>query len=60
MIAALPLIQLGISFLSTLIDSFTKSNVPQEVIDALNAALVAVQAHAADLISKADLESQRG
>jgi len=54
------LIGLGINFLSTLIGSLTNNKAPQDVIDAVNAAITALQAHQADLMTKADWESLRG
>jgi hypothetical protein len=54
------LIGLGINFLSTLIGSLTANKAPQEVIDAVNAAILALQKHQADLMTKADWESLRG
>ncbi len=54
------LIGLGINFLSTLIPSLTTNKAPQEVLDAVQAAIAALQAHQADVMSKANWEDLRG
>lgn len=60
MVPYMPLIELGINLLSPLIGQLTKSSVPVEVTDALQAGLDALVKHKADLMSKPDWESQRG
>ena len=54
------LLSVGIGFLKQFIASMTKSNAPQEVLDGLQAAITALETHQADIMSKADWESQRG
>ncbi len=54
------LVQLGLTALKALFDSFTKAKAPQEVLDSLSAAISAVEAHLNDLMSKSDWEAQRG
>lgn len=54
------LIQLGLTALQAILQSFTKAQAPQEVIDGLQAAITATQNHLNDLMSKADWEAQRG
>jgi hypothetical protein len=54
------LIGLGLNFLSQFLGSLTKAKAPQEVIDAIQASIVALQKHQTDLMSKADWEAQRG
>lgn len=54
------LVQLGLTALKAILESSTKANAPQEVIDAIGAAIVAVETHLNDLMSKADWEAQRG
>jgi hypothetical protein len=59
MIALLPLLDVGLSFLQTFL-SHTKSNVPSEVAGAVQAAIDAIAAHRNDLVTKAALDAQRG
>lgn len=54
------LIGLGLQLLQTIIGSFTKSQVPAEVVAALQSAATAVEAHYNDAVTKAELEAQRG
>lgn len=54
------LVQLGLTFLKQFLTSMTQAKAPQEVIDALQAAIVAVENHLNDVMSKADWEAQRG
>lgn len=54
------LIQLGLTALKAILESFTKAQAPQEVIDGITAAIVATENHLNDLMSKADWEAQRG
>lgn len=56
----LTLIELGLGLLNQLLSSFTKSNAPAEVINAINSAITAVQNHYDDEVTKAALEAQRG
>ena len=57
---AITLVELGLGLLQQLLTSFTKNGAPAEVISSINAAIAAVQAHYDDLVTKANLESQRG
>lgn len=57
---SLALVEMGLGLLNQLLSSFTKSNVPAEVINSIQAAITAVQAHYDDLVTKANLEAQRG
>ena len=54
------LLGLGITFLSQFLSSLTTNKAPQEVLDAVQASINALQAHQNDVMSKADWESQRG
>lgn len=54
------LLQLGLTFLAQFLQSLTANKAPQEVIDAVQAAITALQAHQADVMSMADWEAQRG
>jgi hypothetical protein len=54
------LIDLGISLGKELLGSLTKAKAPQDVLDAAGAAVTALVAHKNDLITKANLEAQRG
>lgn len=54
------LLDLGIALGKELLGSFTKAKLPQEVLDAAGATVSALEAHKADLITKANLEAQRG
>lgn len=51
---------MGAQLLEMLIGAFTKAKAPQAVIDGLTAAAAAIQTHQTDLITKANLEAQRG
>lgn len=53
------LIDLGVGFLDMFL-SKVKSSVPQTVVDAVQAAADALLAHKNDLVTKANLEAQRG
>ena len=54
------LVNLGLTVLQQLLASFTAAKAPQEVIDAIKAAIVAVAAHRDDLLTKENFEAQRG
>lgn len=54
------LIGVGITFLQSFLGSLTKNKAPQEVLDAVQATIAALQAHQQDVMSKADWEAQRG
>ena len=54
------LINLGIGFLGTYLESLTKSKAPQEILDGVQAAITQLEAHKNDVMSAADWESQRG
>lgn len=54
------LIELFVGYGSQLVGYLTKKKAPAEVIDALSAALVALETHKNDEITKANLEAQRG
>jgi hypothetical protein len=56
----LTLIELGLGVLNSLMSTFTKSGVPTEVTNSIQSAINAVQAHYDDLVTKANLEAQRG
>lgn len=56
----LDLISLGLTILNQLLGIFIKNKAPQAVIDAVQAAIKAIQAHRADLMTKIDWENQRG
>jgi len=53
------LISLGIEFLKLFL-SKTKAKLPEEVVTSLEASVVALEAHNDDVITKANLEAQRG
>lgn len=53
-------IQMGLALLGPLLDGLLKSSAPKQVIDAVSAAITALEAHKNDLITKAALEAQRG
>lgn len=57
MIFALELI---LPLLGSLVDTLTKSSAPSTVTDALTSAISQLQIHKTDLVTKANLESQRG
>lgn len=54
------LIGVGITFLQSFLGSLTKNKASQEVLDAVQATIAALQAHQQDVMSKADWEAQRG
>jgi len=53
-------VEVGISLAESLIASFTKAKVPQEILDSLQAAIDVLNQHKSDLVTKANLEAQRG
>lgn len=53
------LIDLGMTFLEMFLGKL-KTQIPAEVVTAVQAAIDALAAHKQDLISKANLEAQRG
>lgn len=53
------LIDLGVGFLDMFL-SKVKSSIPQTVVDAIQAAADALLTHKNDLVTKANLEAQRG
>jgi hypothetical protein len=54
------LIDLGIALGKQLIGSLTQAKAPIEVLDAIGDTVTALEAHKSDLITKANLEAQRG
>ena len=54
------LLDLGIALGKELLGSLTKAKTPQDVLDAAGATVSALEAHKNDLITKANLEAQRG
>jgi hypothetical protein len=54
------LLDLGSSFLKQFLGSLTKSKAPAQLIDAVTATVAAIDEHKNDLITKANLEAQRG
>ena len=54
------LIGLGLNFLQQFIASLTKAKAPQNVIDAVTAAALALEQHWNDEVTKENLEAQRG
>lgn len=52
-------IELGISFLQTFL-SKTQAAIPVEVAKSIEATIASLEAHRDDLITKANLEAQRG
>jgi hypothetical protein len=54
------LIDLGLELGKDLLGSLTKAQAPQNVLDAAGATVAALEAHKNDLITKANLEAQRG
>ena len=54
------LIQLGLGFGKQFLASLTKAQAPQQVIDAVSAAVDALQKHWNDDVTRANLEAQRG
>lgn len=59
MTPAIQLIDLGVGLLETLLGKL-KSQVPAEVAAAVQAAIDALAAHRDDLITKANLDAERG
>jgi hypothetical protein len=53
------LIDLGFSFLQSFLGSL-KNKLPANVVTALQAAIDALAAHKADILTKANFEAQRG
>lgn len=53
------LVDLGLGLLETYLGKL-KSNLPVEVVTAIQAAIDALAAHKSDLITKANLEANRG
>ena len=53
------IIELGISFLETFLGK-TKSRLPVEIAQSLEATIAALQAHKDDVLTKANFEAQRG
>ena len=56
----LTVLEMGIQFLGPFIASLKAGKAPAEVITAVQGALDAVIAHKADVISKLNLDAQRG
>lgn len=54
------LIELGLTFLKQFLTALSSNATPITVVDALQAAIVALEAHKTDVMSKADWEAQRG
>ena len=54
------LIEFGLGLSKQFLSSLTKSNAPAQVIDAVSAAVDALQKHWNDDVTKANLESMRG
>jgi hypothetical protein len=54
------LIDLGTGLLKQLAASLTTSNVPAEIIDGISNTITALEKHKDDVITKANLEAQRG
>lgn len=54
------LLSMGFALGKSLLSSFTKAKAPQEVIDAVQSMLDAIEAHAQDRMTKEDWESLRG
>jgi hypothetical protein len=54
------LIGLGTGLLKQLAASLTTSNVPAEIIDGISNTITALEKHKDDVITKANLEAQRG
>lgn len=56
----LALIDVGIGFLQSFLSGLKGSKAPAEVVAAIQAAIDAIFAHRADIISKSNLDSLRG
>ena len=54
------LLSLGLSFLRQFLVNLTTNKAPAEVIDGIQASIVALEAHQNDVMTKSDWESQRG
>jgi hypothetical protein len=54
------LISIGLSFLSQFIGGLKNGKAPAEVVTAIQSAIDALGAHQNDLITKANLEANRG
>jgi hypothetical protein len=55
----LPVVQLGLSLIQALLGQL-KSKVPAEIVASLQASADALEQHQNDLVTKANLEAQRG
>ena len=56
----LTLIELGIQFLLPFLSGLKGGKAPAEIIASIQAAIDALLAHKADIISKSNLDAQRG
>lgn len=56
----IPLIELAVAILSPLLDRLAKSNIPSAVLRGFETAIAELVAHKDDLVTKANLEAQRG
>jgi hypothetical protein len=54
------LLDLGSVFLKQFVESLTKSKTPGQIIDSVVATVKAIDEHKDDVVSKANLEAQRG
>lgn len=54
------LLDLGFAFGKNLVASLTKAKAPQEVIDAVQASVDAIEKHAGDVMTKEQWEALRG
>ncbi len=54
------LLSLGFQLGGILLSHFTRSQAPQEVLDAIQAAIDAIQKHAMDTMTKDEWEALRG
>jgi hypothetical protein len=54
------LLDLGSVFLKQFIESLNKSKTPGQIIDSVVATVKAIDEHKDDVVSKANLEAQRG
>lgn len=55
-----PLISLGFGLLGSILSQLKKTKTPQEVLDALQAAMDALEKHALDNMTKEEWEALRG
>lgn len=53
-------VTLGLKLLGLVVDTFTKAQLPQVLIDAAQSAYDAVEAHKNDLMTKDQWEAERG